>query len=97
MTSTTNLMHQFRAIDTADTEPALFTGGFTTVVPAVLVLIKLIWPNLVSEDMATAIIGLVAVFLPIVTAFLIRRKVWSPASVVKVVGEAVKVPNTKLN
>ena len=83
-------MHQYNTIDPynkelSNTEPALGIGGLTTVIPAILVLVNLIWKDAISPELGQAIFGVAAVLLPIIVSILIRRKVWSPASVVKVV------------
>ena len=66
-----------------DEEPAVRTGLSTTAVAAIIAGILYFWPNLPNE-VVTGIVAVIGILLPIITAFLIRRKVWSPASVMKV-------------
>ena len=61
------------------TEPAILRGIATAAVGAVAaLLVELGVP--VSESLQDAIVNLLVVLTPIVSAVLIRRKVWSPAS-----------------
>jgi hypothetical protein len=72
-------------------EPALSTASVITIVMSIIVAgTQLIFHKQIPDDIQTFIYGALALVLPMITAFLIRRKVWSPASVVKVVDESVK-------
>lgn len=65
-------------------EPATIIGAITAVVSAVLALLVAFGMD-VSEDQQAAILGVVAAVAPLVAGVLIRSKVWSPASVDKVI------------
>lgn len=76
-------------------EPALLIGGVVTGVSGLIVLVlNTFFPNLVTEEVKVAIFGIAAIFVPIIMSWLIRRKVWSPASVEEAVEEAVKTQPT---
>ena len=65
-------------------EPAVTTGAsVAAVVVAVLGLLTAFGVDL-TPDQSAAILAVVAVVAPIVTAFLIRRQVWSPAGLAQV-------------
>lgn len=71
-------------------EPALALGAVTTFVAAfIIICLKLFFPDVVSDEIESSIYGFVGLLFPIITAFLIRRKVWSPASVEDVIEKAV--------
>lgn len=70
------------------TEPAINVGITTGAITGVLSLISLIFPDLLANKTFTACVITVAMFLPILTGFLVRGKVWSPASVLEVIQQA---------
>lgn len=70
-------------------EPALKVGTAATSVAGILGLIAYFSPNLLTPRQTDLILVISAFVLPIVTAFFIRKRVWSPASVVEVVEEAI--------
>ena len=70
-------------------EPAITTGGKSASVAGILSLILYMFPD-ISDNWLKAIIVLLAVGLPMITAFATRGNVWSPASVNVVVKEAVE-------
>lgn len=71
-------------------EPTLAVGATTSTVAGILSIVAVFFPNLLDENATKAILLIVALFLPFVTAMFIRGKVWSPASVKEVVDEAVQ-------
>lgn len=71
-------------------EPALVVGSSTATVAGLLSLIVYLAPDLLTQKQIVGIAVAVAFVLPIVTAVLTRRKVWSPDSVQKLVEEAVE-------
>lgn len=75
--------------DESSTEPARNVGITVTSVAGILSLITVLFPNLLSDRVQVLIYVIASFALPLITAFLIRGKVWSPASVVEVVDEAV--------
>lgn len=70
-------------------EPAIKIGTAATTVAGVLSLIAYFSPNLLTPRQTDLILVISAVALPLITAFFIRKRVWSPASVIEVVQEAV--------
>jgi hypothetical protein len=70
-------------------EPAVNTGAIFTSVVAIVGVVKLLWPTLVSEGIWDFIFYAIALLLPIITAIRIRGKVWSPSSVSEVLKEAI--------
>lgn len=72
------------------TEPAILRGIATAAVGAVAALLVEFGVP-VSESLQDAIVNLLVVFTPILSAVLIRRKVWSPASHEAEVAEAKEV------
>lgn len=72
----------------AATEPALAVGSVTGALAAVYVIVNLIWPNLLSDQLQIAISNLVVVLGPVILSWFIRMKVWSPASVAEVLDVA---------
>lgn len=64
-------------------EPALVVGGFTAFLTAIWTIITVFAD--VPIELQNAINSLLVIILPWIVAFLIRRKVWSPDSVQKVV------------
>lgn len=70
-------------------EPSVNTGLSVTIAAGVLYLLNHFFPNFMNENVETAVYAIVAIAIPIVTALLIRRKVWSPQSVAEVIKEAV--------
>lgn len=72
------------------TEPVLSTAMFTSVAPAIGVIVYTLFPNLVSANGWNIIFYLIALLIPIVTALLTRGKVWSPASVKEVLENAIE-------
>ncbi len=65
-------------------EPAVLIGQVTAVVAAVLVLLRVFGLPL-SEEQQSAIRGLVAVLAPLVAGLVIRRHVFAPATVERMV------------
>ena len=72
------------------TEPVISTALFTSVVPAIGLIVYTLFPNLVTEEGWNLIFYLIALFIPIVTALFTRGKVWSPASVKEVLNNAIE-------
>lgn len=68
-------------------EPALKVGTYATGVAAVVVLLKVFFPNLLSDEQWTAISTFALIALPFISAIIIRMKVWSPNSVIKVLDQ----------
>lgn len=66
----------------SSTEPLFTVGTVTAVAAAVLALVAAFGLDL-SEDQKTAVLGVVAVAAPFVVAWLGRRRVYSPATVAK--------------
>jgi hypothetical protein len=79
-------------------EPALNTGTNVTTVAAVVAMIAGIinhfYPHLISESVIATVITIAMFVLPLITGWLIRRKVWSPDSVQKAVKAASEGYNT---
>lgn len=72
------------------TEPARVLGLLSTAVASVLALLVVFGVNL-TEGQVAGILGVIAGVGPLVTAFLIRGKVYSPASVRRLVKHGVEV------
>lgn len=70
-------------------EPAAKVGTFTALGTGIVALLTYFAPNLLNEKTTTLVLVIVAFVLPIVTAFFIRNKVWSPASVQELIDRAV--------
>ncbi|GIH07509.1 hypothetical protein Rhe02_55760 [Rhizocola hellebori] len=62
-------------------EPALSVGGITMVGTAALGVVAALVPIPVATK--AAVLGLIAALAPIVTALLVRRRVYSPATVTR--------------
>ena len=61
-----------------ETEPALLTGTIGAVLAAIVTVVVAFVDF--SAEQTAAILGLVAVLTPLVTALVTRGRVWSPAS-----------------
>jgi hypothetical protein len=70
-------------------EPALVVGSSTATVAGLISLIVFFAPDLLTQQQIVGISVAAAFVLPIITAVLTRRKVWSPDSVQKLVEEAI--------
>ncbi len=62
-------------------EPAVNTGYVATVVAGIWTVINAIWPNLIPENVQNAITELALILIPTITGWIIRNKVYAPASV----------------
>lgn len=88
-------------VGTFGKEPALTTATFVASVISILSLLnKYFFPNLLTDDQEQVIYTVIAIVIPWITAYFIRRKVWSPASVQKAllrqkVNEALTKPNPR--
>jgi hypothetical protein len=71
-------------------EPALKVGTATGTVAGLVSLLLAFNPNLITEKQTLLILVVAAFLLPIITAISTRKFVWSPASVIAVLDEAVK-------
>lgn len=71
-------------------EPAVNTGVLMGAIPVIAVVVRYLWPNLLSDNNWDVTFYLIALFIPVVTAFFIRGKVWSPASVSQVLKDAIQ-------
>lgn len=70
--------------------PALVVGGSVSSVAGILSLIAYFNPDLLSDKTVILILVLISFALPLLTAIFTRGFVWSPASVIEVVDEAVE-------
>ncbi|MFE7869776.1 hypothetical protein ACFUYE_05425 [Micromonospora humida] len=75
-------MTQIPSPESAPTEPLVTVGVVTAAVTAVLALLTAFGLP-VSDDQQTAILGLVAVVAPLVVMAVGRSRVWSPATVAR--------------
>lgn len=75
----------------SDRDPSSLFGSIGAVVGAVIALL-VAFGVVLTEDQTAAILGLVAVLSPIVTAYAIRRKAYSPATHFREVEEAALKP-----
>lgn len=76
--------------NSSKTEPAVNTSFIVSAVPVAVTAVSLLFPNLLSADNWSLVIYVIALFAPIVTALMIRGKVWSPASVKTVLEAAIE-------
>jgi len=77
-------------VDRKDKEPAIKTGiAVAALAGAFVSVLNVFFPKLMTEEAKTALFQVLLILIPFVTAFLIRRKVWSPASVDEIIEEAV--------
>lgn len=76
--------------NSSHTEPAYGVGAYFAAIPIILGFVKTLWPNILPANTWDIVFYLVALFIPILTALSIRGKVWSPASVSKVLKEAIE-------
>jgi uncharacterized membrane protein len=76
-------LRQLEAANKKDTEPALRIGSNTSMVATIALIIAFLVPGL-DEKYVTVIAAVAAVLLPLINAYFIRKKVWSPATVQKV-------------
>lgn len=72
-----------------DQEPSITIGVISTVVASALTM-AVSFGAPISQEQQTAILGFVAAVGPLVTALLIRRQVYSPQSVRRMVSDAAK-------
>jgi hypothetical protein len=73
-----------------ETEPAITTGGKVAAgAGAVYLILRYLLPN-VPDDLVNAIVSLLMILMPIITAWAIRHKVWSSYSVHRVNDAAIK-------
>jgi hypothetical protein len=70
------------------TEPAMVVGTNVTMAASLLALVVAIFPNLIPENAVAPLGMILVIILPMVTSFLIRRKVFSPATVLNIVHAA---------
>jgi hypothetical protein len=86
----TNLPEFIKDADTSkqSKEPALSVGATGGTVAGTLALLLYLFPE-IPEGTLRLVFVISAFALPVVTAILTRGRVWSPASVVKLVDEAV--------
>ncbi len=70
-------------------EPALDIGSkISPILGTIITLLYLVPDHYINDGTVAYIFSIVAVLIPLVTAYLIRRKVWSPHSVARVIAEA---------
>jgi hypothetical protein len=70
-------------------EPALNIGvSMPPILGVILTLLYLVPERYLTDETASTIFAVLAVIIPVVTAYLIRRKVWSPQSVARVIADA---------
>jgi hypothetical protein len=93
MTTKNELVKQLPSADTnLPAEPALAMGiSVTSIVSCIVLIVSLFFHKQIPDDIQTLIYAVLTLLLPMITAWLIRRKVWSPASVVKVVDKSVEM------
>lgn len=72
---------------TESTEPAVNTGIVTSLITSVYVIINAIFPNLLSTDVQNAITQIALMLIPIIVSFIIRGKVYSPATVARLLDQ----------
>lgn len=78
-------------------EPALKVGVSTTAVAALLSVLHKMFPNVFTPNVIELITVLGVIFLPLITAYLIRRKAWSPHSVQEMQNKAMLYYEDKYN
>jgi hypothetical protein len=71
-------------------EPAIAAGTTVFTLTGLLSGITVLFPHLLTDRQTAAAFLIAALISPFVTALLTRRKVWSPASVLELVEEAIK-------
>jgi hypothetical protein len=76
-------------VNMRSTEPARIIGSTTTILAAIYVIVNQIWPGLLSDDLQSAISETTLIWVPLIVAALIRRKVFAPASVGKLERELI--------
>lgn len=69
--------------DSTSREPAINVGLITTMLTSIYVIINDVWPNLLSNDIQNSITNIAIILIPIILGWVIRMKVWSPASAAK--------------
>lgn len=82
-------LHSVQTMDNPSKQPAIWTGVSVTAVAALFSMLNLALPNLMSDQAEQNTLVIAAFILPLITAFIARNFVWSPASVLEVVKEAV--------
>lgn len=75
------------AESTESTEPAVNTGIVTSLATSVYVIINAIFPNLLSTDVQNAITQIALMLIPVIMSFIIRGKVYSPATVARLLDQ----------
>ncbi len=76
-------------------EPAAKVGAAVTIFLAILAIAAENFPGLISKEAYSWIFFGAAMLSPLATAFLTRGFVWSPASVQKILNEAIKEASRK--
>ncbi len=76
-------------------EPAAKVGASVTAFLAIIAIVAEQFPNFLSSQTYSWIFFMAALLGPLVTAFLTRGFVWSPASVQKILNEAIKEASRK--
>jgi hypothetical protein len=71
-------------------EPAVATGSIISILSSVSFLLSQTFPELRGNKTVYLIFIFAYFFVPLITGFLIRRKVWSPKSVQVLVDEVEK-------
>jgi hypothetical protein len=93
VTSPKVLVKQISLDKNPDSEPSLKVGmTASTVVGVVILIISGVFHKQLSAETQTTIYGIAVLFIPLVVSWLIRAKVWSPASVKKVIDEVTQEP-----
>ncbi len=82
------LVYAYKNMDTKSKEPALKEGAIITLIYAVGALIAVFLPRTVTENTTFQIIGgLCAFIIPLGLSFIIRGRVWPPASVAVLINQ----------
>lgn len=68
-------------------EPAVAVGSIATAVSCFAVIILYFFPG-IPDNVVNSIVTVAAIIFPLITSIIIRKHVWSPASVKKVVKES---------
>ncbi len=76
-------------------EPAAKVGASVAAVLAIIAIVAEQFPGFLSSQTYAWIFFIAALLSPLVTAFLTRGFVWSPASVQKILNEAIKEASRK--
>ncbi len=93
VTESWNSKPAVNVVNSAAKEPALGVAAVATAATVILNAVNGLFPNLISDDVINLINTLIVVLGPFILALFIRRKVFSPATVLEAIEEGIEATN----